>query len=277
MRDKKWLLFLFLLAFANNSTRGDSLYVYPSSYYTFGKYSTGERSTSISGYVTLSFNLKSFLTLGYDNLNLDYISGNYLQKNYTASFLQNSFPSYYKASYSHLRGEDNPIGSTAAATDNINLVSMEYYFFSNMFYFGIAGTYLNENNNLENLNVFQITPRIEWVLSSKLFLSLKPNYTYVSDKRSLFSIAGYVSWNASGNLYLKVGGFLGERALYFDTDLLTIYNQNVTQTQLYSVQLDYIAIKNTKLTAGYQRSKFSTYSINYFFVGLRTAFKLYFF
>ena len=274
MTSIKRLLFLFLFLIATKSSLGDSLYVYASSYYTFGKYSTGEKSTSISGYATLAFNLKSFLTFGYDNLNLNYISGNYLQKNYTVSFLQNSFPSYYKASYSYLGGEDNPIGSTASAADNINLVSMEYYFFSNMFYFGIAGTYLNENNNLENLNVFQVTPRIEWVLSSKLFLSLKPNYTYVSDKRSLFSIAGYVSWNAIGNLYIKVGGFLGERALYFDTDLLTIYNQNVTQTQLYSVQLDYVAFKNTKLTAGYQRSNFSSYSINYFFVGLRTAFKL---
>lgn len=273
MRDIKLLLFIFLFVFVNNSTRGDSLYVYLSSYYTFGSYSNGNSSKSIAGYSTFAFNLKSFVTLGYDNLNIDNNSGNYFQENYTISMLHNLYPSYIKASYSYIKGVDTKTGSPLTSRDNTHLASVEYYLFRNMFYYGLAGTYIKQSG-LTSLSIFQVIPRIEWALSSSLFLSFKPNYTYVSDKRSLFSIAGYVSWKPTENLFLKVGGFFGKRALYFDTDLLTIYNQNDTQTKLYSVQLDYFAFKNLKITSGYQRANFSFYTIDYYYIGLRTAFKL---
>ncbi|PKL83515.1 MAG: hypothetical protein CVV24_04700 [Ignavibacteriae bacterium HGW-Ignavibacteriae-3] len=271
MNKLPFLLFLILSMFVGNASRADSLNVYPSGFYTLGKYSSGENSTSLAGYSTFAFNHKTFFTFGYDNLTIDYNSGNYKQRNYTVSFLQNLFPSYFKVSYSFIDGENSPKGS-AASTDNTHLVSLEYYFFSNMFYYGIAGTYLKQSGS-KDLSDLQITPRIEWVVSPLLYLSLKPNYTYVNDKRNLFSVSGYISWQAIENLYLKLGGFIGRRALYFDTDLLTIYNQNETQTKLYTFQLDYIAEKNLKVTAGYQFSNFSSYSIDYFYLGLRTAVK----
>lgn len=251
----------------------DSLYVYPSSYYTFGQYSNTTTSKSIAGYVTLNFNLKTYLTIGYDNLKIDYNTGNYLQENYSVSLLKSYFPSYLKGSYSYIKGIDTKSGSSNESVDNTHLASVEYYFFNNMFYLGLAGTYI-EQNGLSSLKAFQITPKVEWVFSKDLYLSIKPNFTHVSDNRKLFSVAGYVSWNALENIYMKVKGFIGKRALYFDTDLLTIYNQNDTQKKLYSLQLDYIAFKNYKVTVGYQYSHFTSYYIDYYYLGISTALKI---
>ncbi|MFA5803535.1 MAG: hypothetical protein WC879_02725 [Melioribacteraceae bacterium] len=272
MKIIKRLLFIFLFIFSNNTTRADSLYVYTSAFYTFGKYSTGGSSNSIAGYATLSFNGKSFVTLGYDNLNIEFTTGKYLQQNHTFSYLQNLFPSYLKVSYSYIGGKYTQTGQTSSSFDNTHLISLEYYFYSNMFYLGLAASYIKQSGYTQ-LNVYQITPRIEWIVSTKLYLSTKPNYTYVSDKRNLFSVAGYISWNSIQDVYLKLGGFVGKRAFYFDTDLLTIYNQNETQTNLFTTQVDYIPSKNLKLTTSYQHSSFSGYSIDYFILGIRTAIK----
>ncbi|MBI5729545.1 MAG: hypothetical protein HY963_00250 [Ignavibacteriales bacterium] len=272
MKNIKRLLLLLLFVLTSHKTWGDSLYVYPSFYYTFGKYSTGGNSNSIAGYATLSFNGKSFVTLGYDNLNIEYTTGKYLQQNHTFSYLQNLFPSYLKVSYSYIGGKYTQTGQTSSSFDNTHLISLEYFFYSNMFYLGLAASYIKQSGYTQ-LNVYQITPRIEWILSNKVYLSTKPNYTYVSDQRNLFSVAGYISWNSIQDVYLKLGGFVGKRAFYFDTDLLTIYNQNETQTNLFTAQMDYIPSKYFKLTAGYQHTNFTGYSIDYFILGIRTAIK----
>lgn len=266
------ILVLLTILAVNYISYADSLYVYPSSYYTFGQYSNSNYSKSIAGYITLNFNLKTYLTLGYDNLKIDYNTGNYLQKNYTVSLLKNYFPSYLKGSYSYIKGTDTKSGSSITSDDVTHLASVEYYLFNNMFYYGLSGTYI-EQSGLTSLQAFQITPKVEWVFSKDLYLSIKPNFTYVNDNRNLFSVAGYVSWNALENFYIKVKGFIGKRALYFDTDLLTIYNQNDTQKKLYSLQLDYIAFKNYKISAGYQHSDFSYYYIDYYHFGISTAIK----
>ena len=272
--NKIIILFSFILLFTFcGLLKADSLYVYPSLYYTLGKYSGGESSIAYSGYVTLAFNLKSFLTIGYEKLNLDYKTGNYPQNNLVFSFLQNFYPSYLKATYGFINGRSEPSGSQSLPKDKINVFGLEYYFFKKMFYYGIAGTYVSENNGYTNLSSLQLKLKIEYILSPSIFISLKPAFTYVSDNRNLFSASINATWNPFSTLYFKVGGVIGKRALYFDTELLTMFNQNETQSLLYSAQLDYVLFNSIRISSGILHTQFSSFNIDYYFGGIRTAIK----
>lgn len=279
MTNKILLLLVIILSF---DSLADSLYVSPSFYYTYGNYSDKSTSKSFAFYNSLQLSFKNYLINSYDNLLIKTSDWNYKQQTFSAGIYSVYFPYFFKFNYSHIKGDyrlkDFPDfdESSLNYSDFTNLYSLDFIYYQNLFYFGAALTYQNaigklSINQLEKQRVGQITLRFENIFSPDIFLSVKPNYTFCTDGRKLFSVAAKIHYLISPYWLIKAGGFAGKRAYYFDTDLITIFNQPQTQYWQGFVQLDYFPSLFWKFTLNYQYTKFETYKINYFTAGVKTA------
>ena len=65
---------------------------------------------------------------------------------------------------------------------------------------------------------------------------------------------------------------LGERAYFYDEDLLVIFNQDETQKKLFLGKLELNLSKNLSLPFIYQYSDFETYKIDYASAGITYKF-----
>jgi hypothetical protein len=140
-----------------------------------------------------------------------------------------------------------------------------------LFYFGLHGTYVT-GTGYKNVQSVQMGFRTDWLMSPSLSLSIDPMYSYVSDGRRLFSLGGDVTVMPITSLKLQLSGFLGKRAYYFNPELLTIYNQDQTQSFLVSGRVEYALWGPLTLVGAYQSTTFTGYKIQYATVGLKGFF-----
>jgi len=255
----------------------DSTFVSPSFYFTYGDYSNKNLSKSFAFYNTSEITKNAFLTIHYDNLSISAKDWSYLQQTFLANSYVNLFPFGMKGTYAQFKGDYSYKPNKFIYNDYTNLYSADLFYYNNLYYFGLSYTYLSVNGilNIKGLThqkSSQLTLRLEKILSNDLFLSVKPNYSQLTDGRKLLSVSGKVHYLLSSQLLLKAGGMIGKRAYYFDSDLLTIYNQDDTQKSLYFGQIEYSFNNSLKLITAFQRTNFQSYAINYFVVGLKSNF-----
>jgi hypothetical protein len=124
-------------------------------------------------------------------------------------------------------------------------------------------------DSLEKQSAHQLNLKVEYIIHPKVFLSIKPNLSKIEDGRNLFSAAFKIHYLPIHELLLKAGGFTGERAYYFDPDLLTIFNQNDTQKLQLFGTVEYFPSYLLKLAVSFQHTKFAGYSINYYTAGVK--------
>lgn len=268
---------LILFLFLSSVLWADSTFVSPSFYFTYGDYSNKNFSRSLAFYNTSAITKNSFLTVHYDNLSISATDWNYLQQTFLVGSYLNFFPLGIKGTYAHLIGNYSYRPYTFTYNDYTDLYNFDLFYYKNLYYLGFSFTYLKAKgilnvSGLSKQKVSQVTLRFEKILSNDLFVSIKPNYSQLSDGRKLYSLSGKFHYLLSSQLLLKAGGMIGKRAYYFDSDLLTIYNQDYTQTSLYFGQLEYSVSTSIKLISSYQRTKFQNYSINYFILGIKSNF-----
>jgi hypothetical protein len=135
-----------------------------------------------------------------------------------------------------------------------------------------------------NTTTQQITLRLEWAVTPVVGLSVRPSFSKVSDGRELYSVSGKLSLAPHRNLGVRAGGTVGERASYFDNDLLVIYNQLDTQRSAYFAQVETRVWRQFVLTAEYIKTRFHDvpaagipgrdYSISYIVAGIKTQIAL---
>lgn len=257
--------------------KADSTLVSPSFYFTYGNYSSKDVSKSYAFYNTSEITKNYFLTVNYDNLLITGKDWNYLQQTFLASNYVNLFPIGVKLTYAHLKGDYSYTPYRYSYSDYTNLYNLDLFYYKNLYYLGVSYAYLHAKGNLNIYSLAQqtasqLTLRFEKIVSNDFFLSIRPNYSQISDGRKLYSLSGKFHYLISPRLLLKAGGLIGKRAYYFDSDLLTIYNQDYTQTSLYFGQLEYSTSPSIKLISSYQYTKFKNYSINYFILGIKSNF-----
>lgn len=258
---------LLLICFTNIS-KADSTYLSPSVYYTNGSYNEGRTSNSFAFYNVLQLSSNIYLINHYDNLKIKSNEWDYLQQTFLAGTFISLFPFYLNFNYSHYKGDFNYLPFTYEYSDYTNLYSAEAFYYTDGYYLGAAYTHLNQIGYINQASN-QVTLRIEKILSDKIFISIKPNYTRLNSGQNLFSAAIKMHYLISPELLLKFGGFGGERAYYFDTDLLTIFNQDDIQKYQLFAQGEYSFIKELKLILAYQHTKFNSFEINYLVIGLK--------
>jgi hypothetical protein len=268
---------VIIILFLSSVLWADSTLVSPSFYFTYGNYSSKDLSKSYAFYNTSGITKNYSLTVHYDNLLITGTDWNYLQQTFLAGNYFNFFPFGIKLTYAHLKGDYSYTPYPIKYSDFTNLYNLDLFYYKNLYYLGLSFTYLDAKGilnitGLTQQKVSQLTLRLEKIVFNELFVSIKPNYSQISDGRKLFSLFGKFHYLLSSQLLLKAGGMIGKRAYYFDSDLLTIYNQDYTQTSLYFGQFEYSVSSSIKLISSYQHTKFQNYSINYFILGIKSNF-----
>jgi hypothetical protein len=243
--------------------------IYPSVYYTYGDYSNAITSNSISGYVPFTWNGFDYITVGYDNLNIDSTYWKYHQQFFLAAGSFNFYPFYLKLGYLHIKGdfEYKPYPGFDYS-DFLNLYSAEVLYNVDFLYLGISFDYSNLIG-YQALVIKHYGASLLWVINPKFSFELKPLYTSITDGRKLYAASLGLNYSPSKSLTLKLYGFGGERAYYYDEDLLTMFNQNETQKNLASFRVEYDIVNELTLIGNYQYTEFQNYIIRYYVGGLK--------
>ncbi len=271
---------LFILFSAGECVKADSTFFSISFFYTHGAYSEGRKSNSFALYNTVGVTDNFYLIAHYDHLPIKNGDWEYLQQTFLGGMIADFFPVYVKFNYAHYKGKFNYLPVPDEYSDFTNLYFGDVFYYTDGYYIGAAFNHLNmigqayDNFGFKGFSkktVNQLTLRIEKILSYDIFLSIKPSYTRVSDGRELYSVALKMHYLLLPEVLIKVGGFAGERAYYFDSDLLTIFNQDPTQKYQAFIQADFSISNELKFIAAYQHTKFTLFEINYFIAGLRTS------
>lgn len=269
----KKIFFLFILSSAVTFAQfsDETFYLSPSVFYTNGDYSTNVKSNSIAFYNTLQLFNEFFLINHYENLKIDGSDYDYLQQAFLAGGVLDLFPYYLKFNYAHYKGEYSYKPFEFSYNDYTNLYNLEFLYYVDWYYLGAAYSYLNQIG-FPNTSSHQVTLRLEKILSNEFFISIKPNLTIPENDRTLVSVYSKLHYAPITNLIFKVGGFAGQRIFYFDSDLLTIFNQNYIQKYQIFAQVDYLPLDLIKLTAGYQHNKFTDFTVDYLYAGIKANF-----
>ena len=116
-------------------------------------------------------------------------------------------------------------------SDFLNLYGAEVLYNINLFYLGLSFDYSNLIG-YQALVIKHYGASILWLINPNFSLELKPLYTSITDGRKLYAALLALNYSPTKSLTLKLYGFGGERAYYYDEDLLTMFNQNETQKNL---------------------------------------------
>ncbi len=267
---KLFLFILFLLIFISQFAYPqfrESL-LSPSGYYTYGNYSNGNYSNEYSIYTSVYQNRDNRITAGYDNLIINNKEWNYKQQTILIGGLKAIYPFYLKLNYAFVQGNFNYSPYPYNYTDKTNLANIHAIYNLGKTYLGFSYTYLNLKG-IKNLTGNQLNFTFDWIVNSKLTLSIYPNYTIVTDGRNLSSVSARVSYLPVSWFKIITGGFLGKRAYYFNPSYLTLLNQNETQTGAYNIKAEFYFVKPIDIIAAYQYLQFQKYKIVYFTAGLK--------
>lgn len=269
------ILFLGITGFVLGQTKS----LTPSYYYTFGKYSDGIQSVSNSGFLKFNLNYNDYLIGAYDNIKITSYYWNYKQQMYLAGGFKNFYPFYFKLNYAYISGRFIPKDdSSDAYTSKTNLINSELIYNYNLFFLGAGYTYLNMTGTDKPMQGGQAGIYFGWQLSTKLFLSIRPVYSFLNDGRKLYSAKAILSWSPSKKLTFSFGAMIGKRAYFFDPDYFVIYNQDETQTSWYEARAELNLSKRLSVVGFYQRTEFSSsptlvydYTVSYAGVGVKYA------
>ncbi|HAB51578.1 MAG: hypothetical protein A2315_16955 [Ignavibacteria bacterium RIFOXYB2_FULL_35_12] len=268
-----FLLFIFTASLTFAQYSYETLYLSPSVYFTNGNYSTSVKSNSISFYNTLQLIKEFYLINHYDHLLIDDKEYDYKQQTFLAGGIVDLFPYYIKFSYAHYKGDFDYKPFSFSFNDYTNLYNIDLVYYVDWFYLGAAYTHLNQIGFAKAASN-QVTVRLERILSNEFFISVKPNFTRLDNGKNLFSASLKLHYAPIADFLLKVGGFAGERAFYFDSDLLTIFNQNYVQKYQAFGQVEYSLLALFNVIAGYQHNKFTDFNVDYLYAGIKGNFQI---
>lgn len=267
---KKWFfvsLILFDLSFGQ--------YQFSTKYFsTTGNYTDSLKSKTAGDSYFIQFELKNSIRViaHLDNLQIKNSTWHYGQKNYLLNTTFSSYPWFYNFTVAQISGKFDYQPSIYSYNDNSNLYSAGLTYYKNLWYFGGQITHLSArgiltSDLLTQQKINSLTLRVEKYLTPQIFLSFKPHFANLSDGRNLTSLGGEVTYFPFEFISLNAGGFIGKRAYFFNSDLLTLFNQNETQLNQIKGQINITPIKEVTFSAIYQKTKFETFSIKYLTLG----------
>lgn len=260
---------MIISAAFNLNAQSDSLFLSPSAYYTHGFYSDNKNSDAVSIYNTVELAKNYYLINHFDQLLINQNEWDYKQNTFLAGGLVYLFPFFVKMNYAHYKGDYSAKGFDYSYSDFTNLYNVDISFYTDSWYLG--SSYMHSNLiGFYALQTNQLTFRIEKIISLLTFLSVKPTYIRTNDNRDFFSVYAKFHYQVSDEILLKLGGFIGDRINYFDSDLLTFFNQEEVQKYQVFTQGDYDILKWLRLTASYQLTEFENFRINYIVLGIKS-------
>jgi len=264
----KLKLIFILTALTSFITFADSIYFSPSLYYTGGDYSDKSSSGSYAGFLSLG-NYKQRILLSYDNLQINHSDWKYKQNYFNAGGIIGFTGFYLKLNYGHVSGTYRSLNERLTDNYHNDLYSIDAFYTDYTSYLGGSYSYQDQEGYITK-DIHQAMLRYEFIPHWRVLLAAKPLYTSISDGRDLWGINLRVHYLPFDYFLVKLHGFIGERAYFFDPDLLVLYNQDETQKYLGALQLEYFLSLHLNLIGGFQHTSFGSYKINYYILGIRT-------
>jgi hypothetical protein len=264
----------------------------PSAYETYGDYTDSRWSVEHAGYVTLSKKELQFLTVGFSDLHIAHPAWKYHEQMPVGGILLSRLPFRVKAYYAHIAGNyTSKDGASANYSDKADVGSIEVIYSKPLYELGLdytrfSGSGLSYADSLAGRmpqqRADQFTGRITCVLNPRFSLTARHSFVQLRDGRKLYSLAMKAVYAPRPKWILAAGGFIGERAYYFDNDLLVIFDQNDTQRGMVFGQVEARVWKSVSLTAEYIYTQFDyypiygipgeDYSIRYLVAGIKSRF-----
>jgi hypothetical protein len=249
----------------------------PSAYFTYGSYSDKSNSKQYSVYSLFSWNNYDYLVLGYDRIEisnrLNIYNWNYKQNNFSGGFHYWFSDLNLKLKLDFLkidgRYKDNAI--SYSLLDKGYLVSPEFISGVYPFYYGVGFCYLKQSGK-NKLNANQLYLRTDYYPHYKVLLNSILSSHFISDGRKQASLQLSIFYFPVYELSIKGSFSIGSRSIYYNPDLMVLYNQLETQTSNYSFQVNYNFYKNIVASIQYQKANFSSYQINYIVFGIKSSF-----
>ena len=245
--------------------------VTPSLYYTSGTYSNTMTSSGYDAFTSLGLTGGDYLIAGFSTMNIDSSTWKYGQKTIILGAFGNYYPFYLKANYGFVSGTYERKDVQYTYDDNIDIFNASAIYNWDLFYFGIHGSYVN-GTGYKNIQSVQVGLRTDWLLSPTMSFSIDPLYSYISDGRKLYSIGGEFVVVPFPSFKIQASGSVGRRAYYFNPELLTIFNQDQTQSLLWGGRIEYGIWGPISLVGSYQSTKFTGYTIQYATAGIKGFF-----
>lgn len=243
-----------------------------STFYTKGKYSNKISSESKALYGSINFNSDLILSSSFDLISLNYRDWDYKQKSISLSGIVRISDFFLKVAGIKIKGEfiDNLFGQTYNYQDEVLSIASEIIYKYNWNYFGISYNYLNSPKGFDTTKASNLSLRYETFLDYYNFISIRQNFYFENNSKKLFSISSKFTHWFSSDFVANINLAVGNRKYYFDNDLLTIYNQYEVQKIVIGAGIDYSIIDEITVSGGYHHTKFENFSVNYFFLGLRS-------
>ncbi|MBU1097617.1 MAG: hypothetical protein KKB34_14135 [Bacteroidetes bacterium] len=260
---KLFNIILVLLLFSTHlSAQFKITSVIPSFYFTTGDYSNNNSSFSYTGYVSLGFNDSDFFNAGLDFLTIDDQSVEYNQTALYMGWVKNIDVFRFKINYAQIDGTYDDNSVDYKYSDYLKIYNIGFAYNYNQLVLGALFSYMNMIGN-QSLNGRQYEFSASWLPSDFMSISVNPVFINLNDSRKLYSIGGDLTYKLTDKLKININGFIGERAYYFNSDLLWINKREETQKYLTEIKAEYIIAKTIVITASAQKTKFGNYHITY--------------
>jgi len=258
------LLFTFTVIAQSAETKN---YISGSLYYTGSTASHDRSSGAVSGYLSATIGTYHYLTAGYDNVNIEQTDWKYKQKMYIAGGGLSLYPFYIKGHFGKINGNFTGTSYEFNYKDKTNLYNLDFMLYTDYLLYR-ASFVLEEVTENINLTVRQYGVGAERYFGTHFYLSLIGYLSDLSDNRELYSLKTKLSYFPSTSLTLSFETFFGQRAFFFNPDLLTIYNLGPTQKNLYSLRVDYF-LGGLTFVANFQYTDFEEHAARYYVAGIK--------
>ncbi len=279
------IIFFILLSVTLITAQGNK--ITPSFYYTSGYYSgdavagitsdgyqyfpySGDRSSSAkSGYITATFNTYDYFVVGYDDLKIEDQFWNYDQKFYVAGIYKSFYPFGITFNYGHIAGDYTDKVYDYDYSDYTNIYNIDLRYFTNNYYFRLSSAF-ESVTGYEKYRLYQNGVGVDFLFSYKWFFEIMAYNTYISKrKQTHYSLSSVLNYKPLTNLSFTLEGFIGKRVSFFNSDKLTIFNQDAVQNYLYALKVDYQPVEYLNLSAQYQYTEFDLFKIKYLVGGIK--------
>ncbi len=262
------IIFLVLLII-NFYAYPQSFLIRPSAYFTYGAYSDKTTSMQYSLFLGGSIGQNNLIVIGYDNIKINNDLWKFGQNNYSIGIHYWINGLKFKLDFLSLTGEFKDDLVNNPLVDNGTLISPEISFGVYPFYYGIGSSYFSQRGN-NKINSIQVYLRTDYYPHYKFLINLIPTFQLISDKSKYLSLQTSITYFHSYELSFNSTFTIGARKLFYNPDLMVLFNQLETQKSNYSFRVNYNIYKNFVASLIYQKTKFTNYDINYFVFGLST-------
>ena len=262
---------ILLISLSLATSTGANNGVTTSFYYTHGNYSNNNRSDSYAGYISTAFSNSDYFIGAFDNLKINNNEWKYDQQMFSAAYTKIIFPIYLKFNFSYVTGKYNYKLFPYSYDDDLYTCGIKIRYNYNLLFFGVSYAY-QDLKGFKSITTHQIKMNLDWLISTKINISINALYKTISDSRKLKSVFTQIQYKPFNLVSLSAGIMLGERAYFYDEDLLLIFNQDETQKKLFLGKLELNLSKNLSLPFIYQYSDFETYKIDFASAGITYKF-----